>query len=116
MDMKFGDKTVVEACLGVDISAKVIEVRSSCIEFGPIQSLAMSNAQELLLLETDRFLIVYDENALRLHGQYLKGLAVYASASALPPPRERRRVGRFQRRPHTPTGACAGRVAGLSRP
>jgi hypothetical protein len=26
MDMKFGDKTVVEACLGVDISRKVIEV------------------------------------------------------------------------------------------
>ena len=26
MDMKFGDKTVVEACLGVGISRKIIEV------------------------------------------------------------------------------------------
>jgi hypothetical protein len=44
--------------------------------------------QELLLLETDRFLIVYDENALRLHGKYMEGLAVYVvvSRSARAPP------------------------------
>ena len=83
MDMKFGDKTVVEACLGVGISRKIIEVSISSIRSDTSRRRLIC-FQELLLLETDRFLIVYDENALRLHGEYLEGLTVYAAAFRCP--------------------------------